>query len=226
MSLTIKAEKRDAGGKNVARRIRREGNVPAILYGPEVENISLLLNKRDIFDILKSETGENTIFQVDLEKDKPEVMIKDYQQDVTTDEILHVDLFRISMDKEIRVTVPIVLTGDPVGVKAEGGFVEFATRDVDVECLPKDIPENIEVDISELHLNQSLKVEDLAQIEGVKMMADPQAVIVMVEAPSVEEEVEEVLEEEEIMAEGDQPEVIKKEKGEGEGEEEPKETKE
>jgi large subunit ribosomal protein L25 len=210
----------------VARRIRREGNVPAILYGPDVENISLLLNKRDIFDILKSETGENTIFQVDLEKDKPEVMIKDYQQDVTTDEILHVDLFRISMDKEIRVTVPIVLTGDPVGVKAEGGFVEFATRDVDVECLPKDIPENIEVDISELHLNQSLKVEDLAQIEGVKMMADPQAVIVMVEAPSVEEEVEEVLEEEEIMAEGDQPEVIKKEKGEGEGEEEPKETKE
>ena len=226
MSLTIKAEKRDAGGKNVARRIRREGNVPAILYGPDVENISLVLNKRDIFDILKSETGENTIFQVDLEKDKPEVMIKDYQQDVTTDEILHVDLFRISMDKEIRVTVPIVLTGDPVGVKAEGGFVEFATRDVDVECLPKDIPENIEVDISELHLNQSLKVEDLAQIEGVKMMADPQAVIVMVEAPSVEEEVEEVLEEEEIMAEGDQPEVIKKEKGEGEGEEEPKETKE
>ena len=225
MSFNIKAEKRDASGKNAARRIRREGNVPAILYGPDVENISLVLNKRDIFDILKSETGENTIFQVDLEKDKPDVMIKDYQQDVTTDEILHVDLFRISMDKEIRVTVPIVLTGDPVGVKAEGGFVEFATRDVDVECLPKHIPDNIEVDISELHLNQSLKIEDLAQIEGVKIMSDPQAVIVMVEAPSVEEEVvEEVLEEEEIMAEGDQPEVIKKEKGEGE--EEPKETKE
>jgi large subunit ribosomal protein L25 len=222
MSLTIKAEKRDAGGKNAARRIRREGNVPAILYGPDVENISLILNKRDIFDILKSETGENTIFQVDLEKDKPEVMIKDYQQDVTTDEILHVDLFRISMDKEIRVTVPIVLTGDPVGVKAEGGFVEFVTREVEIECLPRDIPENIEVDIRALHLNQSLKVEDLAQMEGVEMISDPHAMIVMVEAPSVEEAVEEVLEEEEIMAEGDQPEVIQKEKGEGE----PKETKE
>lgn len=222
MSLTIKAEKRDAGGKNAARRIRREGNVPAILYGPDVENIPLVLNKRDIFDILKSETGENTIFQVDLEKDKPEVMIKDYQQDVTTDEILHVDLFRISMDKEIRVTVPIVLTGDPVGVKAEGGFVEFVTREVEIECLPRDIPENIEVDIRALHLNQSLKVEDLAQMEGVEMISDPHAMIVMVEAPSVEEAVEEVLEEEEIMAEGDQPEVIQKEKGEGE----PKETKE
>ena len=222
MSLTIKAEKRDAGGKNAARRIRREGNVPAILYGPDVENIPLVLNKRDIFDILKSETGENTIFQVDLEKDKPEVMIKDYQQDVTTDEILHVDLFRISMDKEIRVTVPIVLTGDPVGVKTEGGFVEFVTREVEIECLPRDIPDNIEVDIRALHLNQSLKVEDLAQMEGVEMISDPNAMIVMVEAPSVEEEVEEVLEEEEIMAEGDQPEVIQKEKGEGE----PKETKE
>lgn len=224
MSLTIKAEKRDAGGKNVARRIRREGNVPAILYGPDVENVPLALSKRDIFDILKTETGANTIFQVAFEKDKLEVMIKDYQQDVTTDELLHVDLFRISMEQEIRVSVPIVLTGDAVGVKAEGGFVESATREVEVECLPKDIPENIEVDISALHLNQSLKIEDLAPVEGVKVLSDPQAMIVLIQAPSVEEVAEEVPEEEEIMAEGEQPEVIKKEKAEGE--EESKETKE
>ncbi len=224
MSLTIKAEKRDAGGKNVARRVRREGNVPAILYGPDVENVPLALSKRDIFDILKTETGANTIFQVAFEKDKLEVMIKDYQQDVTTDELLHVDLFRISMEQEIRVSVPIVLTGDAVGVKAEGGFVESATREVEVECLPKDIPDNIEVDISALHLNQSLKIEDLAPVEGVKVLSDPQAMIVLIQAPSVEEVAEEVPEEEEIMAEGEQPEVIKKEKAEGE--EESKETKE
>ena len=224
MSLTIKAEKRDAGGKNVARRIRREGNVPAILYGLDVENVPLALSKRDIFDILKTETGANTIFQVAFEKDKLEVMIKDYQQDVTTDELLHVDLFRISMEQEIRVSVPIVLTGDAVGVKAEGGFVESATREVEVECLPKDIPENIEVDISALHLNQSLKIEDLAPVERVKVLSDPQAMIVLIKAPSVEEVAEEVPEEEEIMAEGEQPEVIKKEKAEGE--EESKETKE
>jgi large subunit ribosomal protein L25 len=224
MSLTIKAEKRDAGGKNAARRIRREGNVPAILYGPDVENVPLALSKRDIFDILKTETGANTIFHVAFEKDKLEVMIKDYQQDVTTDELLHVDLFRISMEQEIRVSVPIVLTGDAVGVKAEGGFVESATREVEVECLPKDIPENIEVDISALHLNQSLKIEDLALVEGVKVLSDPQAMIVLIQAPSVEEVVEEVPEEEEIMAEGEQPEVIKKEKAEGE--EASKETKE
>ncbi len=223
MSLIIKAEKRHTGGKNAARRIRREGNVPAILYGPKVESIPLVLSKRDIFNILKSETGENTIFQVAFEKDKPEVMIKNHQKDVTSDEILHVDLFRISMDKEIRVTVPIVLTGDAVGVKAEGGFVEFATRELEVECLPRDIPEHIEVDISELHLNQSIRVEELVQAEGVKVLSDPSAMIVLIEAPAVEEEVEEVPEEEEIMAEGEQPEVIKKEKVEGEEKEEAKE---
>jgi len=215
MSLTINAEKRDSGGKNVARRIRREGNLPAILYGSEAENIPLVLDKKDIFGILKSESGENTIFQVVVDKETPEVMIKDYQQDVTTDELLHVDLIRISMDKEIRVTVPIVLTGDAVGVKTEGGFVEFITRDVEVECLPSAIPESITVDISELHLNQSIKIEELPPIEGVKVMSDPQYVIVAVEAPSVEEEVVEVEEEEEeIMAEGEQPEVIKKDKAE------------
>ncbi|MFA9454284.1 MAG: 50S ribosomal protein L25 [Candidatus Aminicenantaceae bacterium] len=217
MNLTIKAEKRESGGKNFARRIRREGNVPAILYGPGTENVPLVFNKKDIFDILKSETGENTIFQVLYDKDKPDVMIKDYQQDVTTDEILHVDLIHISMDKEVRVTVPIILTGDAVGVKTEGGFVEFVTREVEVECLPNDIPENILVDISELHLNQSIKIEELASIEGVKVMSDPNYVIVAVEAPAAEEVVEAVEEEEEIMAEGEQPEVIKKEKDEEEG---------
>lgn len=224
MNLTIKAEKRESGGKNFARRIRREGNVPAILYGPGTENVPLVLKKRDLFDILKSETGENTIFQVLYDKDKPDVMIKDYQQDVTTDEILHVDLIHISMDKEIRVTVPIILTGDAVGVKTEGGFVEFVTREVEVECLPNDIPENISVDISELHLNQSIKIEELASIERVKVMSDPNYVIAVVEAMAAEEVVEIEEEEEEIMAEGEQPEVIKKEKAEEEGKAE--ETKE
>ena len=217
MNLTIKAEKRESGGKNFARRIRREGNVPAILYGQGTENVPLVLKKRDLFDILKSEAGENTIFQVLYDKDKPDVMIKDYQQDVTTDEILHVDLIHISMDKEIRVTVPIILTGDAVGVKTEGGFVEFVTREVEVECLPSDIPENISVDISELHLNQSIKIEELTSIERVKVTSDPNYVIAVVEAMAAEEVVEIEEEEEEIMAEGEQPEVIKKEKAEEEG---------
>ncbi len=214
--LTIKAEKREAGGKNAARRLRREGWLPAILYGSESANVPLILNKKDIFSILKSETGENTLFKVVYDQHQQEVMIKDFHQDAVSDEILHVDLIRIAMDKEIRVDVPVDLVGTAVGVKTEGGFVDFVTREVEVECLPGVIPESFEIDISSLHLNQSLKVEDLPLIEGVRLITDPQTVVVHIEAPSVEEVVVEAEEEEEqIIAEEEEPEVIKKEKAEG-----------
>ena len=217
MSMIISAEKREERGKNVARRIRREGNLPAILYGSESDSVPLILNKKDIFNILKSETGENTIFQVSFQEQKQNVMIKDYQQDVVTDEIQHVDLIRIAMDKAIRVDVPVNLIGEAVGVKTEGGFVDFVTREIEVECLPKDIPENIDVDITELHLNQSFKVEDLEAIQGVKITSESQLAIVMIQTSAAEEVV--VEEEEELMAEEGQPEVIKKEKTEEESRE-------
>jgi large subunit ribosomal protein L25 len=217
MSMIISAEKREERGKNVARRIRREGNLPAILYGSESDSVPLILNKKDIFNILKSETGENTIFQVSFQEQKQNVMIKDYQQDVVTDEIQHVDLIRIAMDKAIRVDVPVNLIGEAVGVKTEGGFVDFVTREIEVECLPKDIPENIDVDITELHLNQSFKVEDLEAIQGVKITSESQLAIVMIQTSAAEEAV--VEEEEELMAEEGQPEVIKKEKTEEESRE-------
>jgi large subunit ribosomal protein L25 len=214
--MTIKAEKREVSGKNAARRIRREGRLPAILYGSESENVPLILNKKDIFSILKSETGGNTIFKVIYDQLPQEVMIKDYHHDTVSDEILHVDLIRIAMDKEIRVNVPVELVGTAVGVKAEGGFVDFVTREIEIECLPGAIPESFEADISELHLNQSLKVEELLSVEGVRCITDPQTVVVHIEVPAVEEEVAEAEEEEEqIMAEEEEPEVIKKEKAEG-----------
>ena len=218
MSLIINAEKREERGKNVARRIRREGRVPAVLYGSEFDSVPLILNKKDIFSILKSESGENTIFQVSFQDQEQDVMIKDFQQDVVSDELQHVDLIRIALDKTIRVTIPVTLTGDAVGVKTEGGFVDFVTREIEVECLPKDIPEQFDVDIAELHLNQSLKVEDLTAIPGVKVTSDSQLAIVMIHA-SVAEEVVEEEEEEEIMTEEGQPEVIKKDKAEEESKE-------
>ena len=159
MSLLIKSEIRQSFGKNASRRIRREGNVPAVMYGAGGEGVSLILNKKDIFSVLKSETGENTILRVALDKKTSDVMIKDIQIDPVSDELLHIDLIQIAMDKEIRVTVNIVLTGEAVGVKTEGGFVDFITREVELECLPKDIPEHIYIDISELHLNQSIKAQ-------------------------------------------------------------------
>lgn len=223
MSMTIKAGRRENFGKSISRQIRKQGRLPVILYGPSIQNVPLFVDKKDIFKILKSESGENTLFKVAFGSEKRDVMIKDLQQDVVSDEILHVDLIQIALDKEIRVAVPVLLTGDAIGVKTEGGFVDFVTREIEIECLPKDIPEHIDVDISELHLNQSVKVEDIPEIEGVMFATDSQTVLVHVLAQKIEEEEEVPEEEEEVIAEEEEPEVIKKEKPEEEEREEEKE---
>lgn len=219
MGIKIKGEVREFFGKNASRRVRREGKVPANLYGIAAENVSLVLDKKDIFEILRSEAGENTIFKISYDSKTQDVMIKEVQTNPANDELLHVDLILITMDKEIRVTVPFVLTGEAVGVKAEGGFVDFVTREVELECLPKAIPEHIEVDISALHLHQSIKVEEISLPEGAKWVSDPETVIAMIHAQAKEEVVVEEEElEEEVIAEGEEPEVIKKEKPEEEEE--------
>ncbi len=225
MNISIKAERREVFGKNVSRRLRRTGMIPAILYGANEANVPLTLNKKDVFMILKSETGENTIFQVSFDSETKNAMIKELQMDPVTDEILHADLVQIAMDKIIRVSVPVVTVGDAVGVKTEGGFVDFVTREIEVECLPKDIPEHIEINISELHLRQSRKVEDVVVPDEIKILTEPDVVLVHIEVPTKEEEIE-VPEEEEIIAEEEEPEVIKKEKPEEEEEEKKEEEKE
>jgi len=195
--------------------LRQEGRVPANLYGADLKNVSLSLDKKDIFQILRSESGENTIFKVSYDSKTQDVMIKEVQLSPFSGELLHIDLILISMDKEIRVTVPFILTGEAVGVKAEGGFVDFVTREVELECLPKAIPEHIEVDISKLHLHQSVKLEDISLPEGAKWVSDPETVIAMIHAQAKEEVVAEEEEiEEEVISEGEEPEVIKKEKPE------------
>ncbi len=227
MSLVIKAEKRENFGKNASRVVRRKGRIPAILYGPGMDNVALTLDKKDLFSILKSETGENTLFRVSFNSEKRDAMIKELQVNPVSDELLHVDLIQIVMDKVIRVAVPIVLVGEAVGVKAEGGFVDFSSREIEVECLPKNIPEHIEIDISALHLHQSVRIDEIDPPEGAKITSDPESVIVLIQAPAKEEEVEVEEEiEEEVMAEGEEPKVIKKEKAEEEEKEEEKKDKE
>jgi len=217
MGIKIKGEIREIFGKNASRHLRREGSVPANLYGAKAENVSLTLDKKDIFQILRSEAGENTIFEISYNSQTQDVMIKEAQTNPANDELLHVDLILIAMDKEIRVTVPFVLTGEAVGVKAEGGFVDFVTREIELECLPRAIPEHIEVDISALHLHQSVKLEEITLPEGAKWVSEPETVIAMIHAQAKEEiVVEEEEEEEEVVAEGEEPEVIKKEKSEEE----------
>ena len=218
MSIVVKSEKREGLGSNAARRLRAQGFVPAVLYGESLETTALVLKKKDIVQILRLESGENTIFQVAVDGETTDVMIKELQIDPASDELLHVDLIRISMDKPIRVTVPIVHRGEPVGVKTEGGFVDFVTREVEVECLPRDIPESIGIDISELHINQSYKVQAMAVPAGVKIITDPNTVLVLISMPHKEEEVfpGEKPEGEVAAEEPKEPEVIKKERAEKE----------
>jgi large subunit ribosomal protein L25 len=226
MSITIKAEKRDAFGKNASRRLRKQDRIPAILYGGKTANIPLVLDKKDIITILKSDSGENTIFKVAFDAKAQDAMFKDLQINPVTDELIHADLIHISMDKALRVNVSIELEGDPVGVKTEGGFVDFMTREVEIECLPKNIPEEIVVDISGLHLHESLKVSDIVAPEGVKLITDPATVLVLIAVPHKEEEVVKPEEEEVVAAEPTEPELIKKERAEKAEEEEKPEKKE
>jgi len=223
MSLVVKSEKRDVFGKNASRRIRRDGLIPAILYGEGAGNVPLVVSKKDIISILKSESGENTIFRIAFDSEETDVMIKALQVDPTTDELLHADLIKIMMDKAIRVQVPIELIGEAIGVKSEGGFTDFMLREAEVECLPRNIPDHLTVDISGLHLHQSVKAGEIALPEAVKLITDPGAVTVLIQVPH-EEKVEAKPEEEAAAAaaaaaEPAEPEVIKKERAPKEGEE-------
>ncbi len=218
MNIVVKTEKRQGLGTNASRRLRAQGFVPAVLYGESMETLPLVLSKKDIVQILRQESGENTIFKVAVDADAYDAMIKEMQVDPATDELLHVDLIRISMDKPIKVTVPVVHSGEPVGVKTEGGFVDFVTREIEVECLPRDIPESLGIDISELHINQSFKVQGMTAPAGVKVLTDPNTVLVLISMPHKEEEPfpGEKPEGEVAAEEPKEPEVIKKERAEKE----------
>jgi large subunit ribosomal protein L25 len=218
MNIVVKTEKRQGLGTNAARRLRAQGFVPAVLYGESMETLPLVLSKKDIVQILRLESGENTIFKVAVDADAYDAMIKELQIDPATDKLLHVDLIRIAMDKPIRVTIPVVHHGEPFGVKTEGGFIDFVTREVEVECLPRDIPESLSIDIAELHIQQSFKVEAMAVPAGVKVLTDPGTVLVLVSLPHKEEEVfpGEKPEGEVAAEEPKEPEVIKKERAEKE----------
>jgi large subunit ribosomal protein L25 len=216
MNLTIPSQPREAFGKNASYRFRQSGRIPAILYGEGRPNVALVLDKKDIIKILKSETGLNTLFKIVLEGAERDVMIKDVQIDPLSDQLIHADLIQIDMNKTVRVEVPIELVGEAIGVKTEGGFIDFMTRELMVECLPAMIPEHLTVNVSELHLHQSIKVSDVALPEGIKLITDPGAVVALVQVPHEEKvEAAPVVEEEGVEAAAPaEPEVIKKERAE------------
>ena len=222
-TFTVEGKVREERGKNPARRARRAGEIPAVLYGAKKEPVVLSVNAKQLSRILRSESGHNTIFTVKVaDQNEERAMLKDWQVDPVSGTLLHADLLRIAMDVRMRVKVPVHTFGDPQGVKLQGGVFETVTREVEIECLPTDIPEEIRVDVTELLIGKQLRAADLPlDPNKMKLVTDPQRVIAHVVTLKKEEEpaaAEAAVATETAPAE---PEVIKKgkkeEEGEGEG---------
>jgi large subunit ribosomal protein L25 len=214
--ITVEAKPRDDRGKNAARRMRRQGHVPAVLYGGEGNSLTLAVNTKQLSAIMRSQSGHNTIFKVKLPTGEQSAMLKDWQVDPLLGTLLHVDLLRVAMDVRMRVKVPVHTFGEPQGVKLQGGIFEMVTREVEIECLPSDIPGEIRVDISELMIGKHLRVGDLPiDTAKIKLVTDPQRVVAHVVALRAEEEKPAEAAAAEAAAPAE-PEVIKKGKKEAE----------
>jgi large subunit ribosomal protein L25 len=220
MDAVLEATKRETRGKNEARRVRAAGQIPAVVYGDKADAAVISVDPKTLLRILHSESGVNTLISLKFEGEgDTRVLVRDYQVDPVTQKPLHVDFYRIAMDKLLRVTVPVMLKGEPKGVKAQGGVLDFVNRDIEVECLPGDIPEHIDIDVSELLINQGIRVRDLPVSDTWKPVTEAEAMIVHVVTPKVE-----VVEEPAAAAAAvpgaaaAEPEVIKKGKPEKEEE--------
>jgi large subunit ribosomal protein L25 len=190
MEATLQAEKRDGRGKNEARRLRASGRIPAIVYGTEKNKaFEISVDPKVLLRILHSEAGVNTLIGLQGAglAGGGKVLVKEYQLDPIDHKLLHADFFAIAMDKMLTVTVPVVLKGEPKGVKQQGGIVDFVNREIEVECLPADIPEHVDIDISELMLHQGVRVRDLPQDGKWKAVSDADMMIVHVVPVKVEE---------------------------------------
>jgi large subunit ribosomal protein L25 len=219
MDATLQAEKREGRGKNEARRLRASGRIPAVVYGTEKNKATeIAVDPKVLLRILHSESGVNTLIGLEGAglAAGGKVLVKEYQLDPIDHRLLHADFFAVAMDKMLTVTVPIVLKGEPKGVKQQGGIVDFVNREIEVECLPADIPEHIDIDISELMLHQGIRVRELPQDAKWKPVTDPDTMIVHV--VTVKAEAEPVAEAAATTAAAPgtpaEPEVIKKGKKE------------
>src|SRR6266436_9848366 len=189
MEATLEATTRETFGKNEARRTRREGKVPAVVYGGDGKQatpISVL--PKALLKILHSDSGQNTLIALKLAgTGDTRVLVKDFQVDPVTHQVLHADFYRVAMDKLLQVTIPIVVHGEPKGVKQQGGVLEFIRREIEIEVLPADIPEHVDVDVSELMLHQGVRVRDIATNPKWKAVTEGEAMLVHVIMPKAEE---------------------------------------
>jgi large subunit ribosomal protein L25 len=207
--IVVVAQGRTEKGKNVNRRLRTQGLIPGIVYGAAKKSVAVAVSPKEITTILRSASGENTLFDLELEGKRRKVILKEFQLEPVKGQILHADFYEVALDRVIEVKVHVELQGTPVGVKVQGGILDFVTRELEVECLPRDIPEKIVVDVSGLELGKHLRVSDLKAPEKVKVLTEPDVVVVHVVVPRAEE-VAVVAEVAPEVAAAAEPEVIKK----------------
>jgi large subunit ribosomal protein L25 len=223
--IIVEATPRETRGKNAARRVRLTGQVPAVIYGGKSGSVAIEVNAKQLVAILRSPSGHNTIFKVKINNDQQTAIVKDWLVDPVKGHLLHVDLLRIAMDVRMRVKVPVHTFGEAQGVKLQGGIFETVTREVEIECLPSDIPTEFRMDISHLMIGMQLRASDIqVDPEKMKMLTDPLRVLAHVVTLRVEEEkpVESVAAE--AAAVPTEPELIKKGKKETEEGEEGEEA--
>lgn len=215
--IVVEAAAREQRGKNEARRLRLTGKVPAVLYGGKGGAIALAVNTKQVGSILRSQSGSNTLFQVDLGGRQEPAILHDWLVDPVTGNLLHVDLMRVAMDVRMKVRVPVHTFGEAAGVKQQGGVFEIVTREVEIECLPADIPTEFRADVSGLMMGDQLRASDLPiDTNKMKLVTDPERVLAHVVALRVEEEKPA---DAAVATTAAEPEVIKKGKKEAEGEE-------
>jgi large subunit ribosomal protein L25 len=224
MIATLEAVKRDGRGKNEARRLRAAGSLPAVVYGARLEDgerpaVPVGVDPKQVLRILRSDSGVNTIITLRLDGGETAVIVKEYQIDPVTHHLLHADFYQLSMDRMMTVTVPIVLKGEAKGVKLQGGMLDFVTREIEVECLPVNIPEHITLDVTDLVMHQSIRVRDLPQDPRWTALSESDTMLVHIVMPKAEESAAATAE----VAAVPEPEVAKKGKGEEKEKEKEKE---
>jgi len=213
--IVVNAEARESRGKNEARRLRARGMAPAVVYGANEAATAVAVSPKEVTKILRSKTGHNTIFQLAIggASGSTPVMIVDWQTDPVKDTLLHIDLKRIDLTKRIAVKIPVHTVGEAQGVKLQAGLFEIVTRDVEIECLPDEIPEHFEVNVSGLMLNQNIRANEIALTGSMKLLSSPDLVLAHVVSMRAEEVVAEA---EPAVVAVAEPEVIKKGKKEEE----------
>lgn len=209
-ALTVK--RRPLTGTRPVRRLRREGFIPGVVYGREIDPLAIMVNQRELLKLLHSKAGEHALVTLRLEDGAPwekPAIVQAVQQDPVGGHVVHVDFHVIVLTERLKVKVPLVLKGEPVGVKQEGGILEHFLRDVEVECLPTEIPASVEYDVSAMKTGDTVHVRDLAPPKNTTITNDPGGVIASVQTPKAEPVAEEA-------AAVTEPEVIREKKEEGE----------